>query len=54
MGIASRADDVLIGGFFEYSYSDYDGSINFYENDGIINAYAIGALARFDLRNTSL
>lgn len=50
-GIASRADNVLMGGFFEYSYADYDGSINSYENDGKINAYAIGALARFDLTN---
>lgn len=33
-----------MGGFFEYSYADYDGSINSYENDGKINAYAIGAL----------
>ena len=51
VGIASRADDVLMGGFFEYSYADYDGSANSYENDGKINAYAIGALARFDLTN---
>ena len=50
-GVASRADNVLMGGFFEYSYADYDGSINSYENDGKINAYAIGALARFDLTN---
>ena len=50
-GIASRADNVLMGGFFEYSYADYDGSANSYSSDGKINAYAIGALARFDLTN---
>lgn len=51
VGVASKADDVLMGGFFEYSYADYDGSINSYKNDGKIKAYAVGALARFDLRN---
>lgn len=40
-----------MGGFFEYSYADYDGSANSYSSDGKINAYAIGALARFDLTN---
>ena len=50
-GIASRADNALMGGFFEYSYADYDGSANSYSSDGKINAYAIGALARFDLTN---
>jgi len=40
-----------MGGFFEYSYADYDGSANSYSSDGKINAYAVGALARFDLRN---
>ena len=54
VGIASRADNALMGGFFEYSYADYDGSINSYKNDGKIKAYAVGALARFDLRITSL
>lgn len=42
---------MLMGGFFEYSYADYDGSANSYSSDGKINAYAIGALARFDLTN---
>ncbi len=28
LGIASRADNALMGGFFEYSYADYDGSAN--------------------------
>ena len=51
VGVASRADNALMGGFFEYSYADYDGSINSYKNDGKIKAYAVGALARFDLRN---
>lgn len=51
VGVASRADNTLMGGFFEYSYADYDGSINSYKNDGKIKAYAVGALARFDLRN---
>ena len=51
VGVASRADNTLMGGFFEYSYADYDGSINSYNNDGKIKAYAVGALARFDLRN---
>ncbi|VYT02071.1 Uncharacterised protein [Campylobacter ureolyticus] len=51
VGIASRTDDALMGGFFEYSYADYDGSANSYSSDGKINAYAVGALARFDLRN---
>lgn len=51
VGVASRADNALMGGFFEYSYADYDGSINSYNNDGKIKAYAVGALARFDLRN---
>lgn len=51
VGVASRADNVLMGGFFEYSYADYDGSANSYSSDGKINAYAVGALARFDLRN---
>lgn len=40
-----------MGGFFEYSYADYDGSANSYSSDGKINAYAVGALARFDLTN---
>ena len=51
VGVASRADNALMGGFFEYSYADYDGSANSYSSDGKINAYAVGALARFDLRN---
>lgn len=37
------------GVFLEYAYGDYDGKANSYKSDGDINAYALGALARFDL-----
>ncbi|ABS51306.1 autotransporter outer membrane beta-barrel domain-containing protein [Campylobacter hominis] len=48
-GVASRSDNILGGVFLEYAYGDYDGKANSYKSDGDINAYALGALARFDL-----
>lgn len=48
-GVASRSDSILGGVFLEYAYGDYDGKANSYKSDGDINAYALGALARFDL-----